>query len=256
VRGTPPPPLAAIRVKALGDRLIPSTPVQARAHGRRSVAVVAAIGSVLVGVGVASGAPGDPMKHLVAADQTYARSVLLRTSDLPALAWQVKPTDFSQPNPPCLVRRYSLSALIWTGLAGRTFTSGGTLAASDVEVFSTVAQSRRAFAILFEPGLEQCLAGALAAGISKSAAGVTARVARIDRFTLPFSEPTHGFRVLLHVSSAQGEGSVDLVEVAILHGRGLGALSMAGLPSIWPQSTVRTLAATLRARLASHRLSS
>jgi len=230
--------------------------VQASDHHRWRLVVGAAIGALALGAGVASGAPGDPKKQLVPGDQTYARSVLLRTSDLPAGAWQVRPTPFGQPNPPCVVQHYSLAALTWTGLAGRTFTSGSTLAEADVEVFSTTAQSRRAYALLFEPGLVRCLAGVLAAQIGKSAAGVSVRVVRITRFAPALSEPAHGFRIAFAVRSSQGTGSVDVVGVGILHGRALGLLSLVGIPSAWPQSSVLTVAATMRARLGSHRLPS
>ena len=94
------------------------------------------------------------MKHFNARDQAIARGVLLTKAELPAGIWHAKPTDFSQPNPACVVNHYSFSALTATGEAGRTFaqSSGVPIVESDAHVLLTPAQASRAFALLRTSG--------------------------------------------------------------------------------------------------------
>src|ERR1700730_1555507 len=103
----------------------------------RSVAVLGAIGAALFWGAVASSAPGDPKKDIKPADQRYAVSAVLRSTDLPAGRWLGKPTDFAQPNPNCLVRHYSIGALTATGEAGLPYTlvHGSSVIESDTHVF-------------------------------------------------------------------------------------------------------------------------
>ena len=91
----------------------------------------AALVAALAWTAAGSGAPGDPKRAFTRADQAAAKASLLRKADLPAASWRSSPADFSQPNPPCFVKHFNLSALTETGEAGLEYES------------PTVAPSRR-----------------------------------------------------------------------------------------------------------------
>src|SRR5262245_41520278 len=94
-------------------------------RARGTAAALVAAGVALVATAVALAAPGDPQKRFNKRDQAVARAMLLRVGDLPQHGWTRKRTDFSQKNPACLVRHYSLGALTATGEAGYTYQLGG-----------------------------------------------------------------------------------------------------------------------------------
>ena len=90
--------------------------VHAGSDRKRATALTAVVGSALLWVGLAASAPGDPKRKLTAEGQALAKRFVLRKADLPLSArWKVEPTDFSQPNPACLVKHYSYSALTLVG---------------------------------------------------------------------------------------------------------------------------------------------
>jgi len=218
---------------------------------KRAAALTAALGAALVWVTLAVSAPGDPQIKLRAADQAHAKTFVLRKGELPAGRWQAKPTDFSQPNPTCLVKHYSYSALTVTGETGLTFTSvdGIPIVESDALVFPSAAQARTAFSIDSKPGLARCFGADLAAELGKTP-GVKAGVQKIEPLSFAgLAAPTRGFRIVLRVQSSQSTGFLDVTFVAISRGRAIGELSLVRAGASAPQAIVRTLAAKMATRM-------
>jgi hypothetical protein len=219
---------------------------------KRTLALTAAVGAALVWAGLAATAPGDPKKQLNAADQAYAKTVVLRKAELPAGKWQVKPTDFSQANPACLVKHYSFAALTVSGETGLTFAApaGFPLVESDALVFPTAAQAQRAFTIETKPGLARCVGAYLADELSK-AAGTTSEVQRIEPLSfagLPAS--AKGFKIVLHLRSSQGSGSLEVSFISIGRGRTLGELSLISVGAApWPRGFTRLLTQRMASRM-------
>jgi hypothetical protein len=211
----------------------------------RGVAVPVAVATLAL-AGAALAAPGDPRKDIRSADQAYARSIPLLRSELPAESWTATATDFSQPNPPCLVQHYSLSALTLNAQTGRTYTHGsgvtrgGMLVESDADVFATAAQAKQAFGILTRGGLAHCLATSLAAGASAS--GVAAKVVgegTVGVVLLGKGAPhvqSGGWTFLLRLSANGSTRTIEVTQVAFLRGRTLASLGVVRTHSarLWP----------------------
>jgi hypothetical protein len=219
-----------------------------RAGGAARLAAVgvAAVACVLAWAAAASSAPGDPKIHLNSRDQSTAGSVLLRRPDLPAGVWLTTPTDFSQPNPPCIVKSYSLEALTATGRAGFTYTqtAGLPVVESDAHVFATRAQTGRAFAIFSNAGFARCL------GSSVAAQSPSTTLASVGRFSLGrLGVTAAGYRIVLGVTSSQTTKTLNVVMVALERGRVLATLSVLWAGTSWPQATVRELATKIAGRM-------
>jgi len=220
-----------------------------------SAAISVAVGAALLWVAAAQPAPGDPKKRIKVADQAYARSVLLRKADLPAGRWRIESTDFSQPNPACLVKHYSLGALTATAQAGFTYTLGGGIPVieSDANMFLTAAQAQRAVSISTKLGLARCLGAAFAAEVQKNTSGVSANVVKVEAFSFAgLGATARGFRIVLQLRSSQSVTSLDTVLVIVRRARAVAWLSLVQAGSAWPSSTVRSLAATTAGRMTKH----
>ncbi len=218
---------------------------------KRSMCGAAAAGAALVVAAVASAAPGDPQKHLKRADQVYAKSILLRMSDLPAGRWKVEPTSFSEANPDCVVKRYSLSALTATGEAGFTYTQRSRAIESDARVFLTAAQAGRAFSILSSVGLGRCLGSAFAAEISATSSGVSAKVATVEPLSFTgLGAPARGVRVSLRLHGSASVASLHYVFMSVRHGRAVATFGLVRDNRAWARSVVRPVAAVTASRLA------
>jgi hypothetical protein len=221
--------------------------MRARSQLRKLAPPALAAGVLLCCVGVALAAPGDPQRHFKPADQAVARSILLTKTDLGHLKWKQIKTDFSQPNPACFVKHYSLAALTVTGEAGFEYTYGITSVESIGHVFVTAAQAATAFAGTSKLGLARCYGSALAAQISKGSKGSpkqTAKVLHIEPVTFTgLGAPTRGFRIVLGVSEKGKKGvvPVDTVFVTTIHGRALGSLNFVQLGQPLSQPIVRSL---------------
>jgi hypothetical protein len=207
--------------------------------------LTAVLGLALVWVTLAASAPGDPKRKLTATDQAYAKSFVLRKSDFPfAAKWKVEPTDFTQPNPACIVKNYSFSALTLVGETGKTFTidPGIPLVESDASVFVSAVQARRAVAIESKLGLARCLGSYLATELSKSSQGLTARVQKVERLSFSGIAGSFGFRIVIALHSSQGDGTIHTTLVGIRQGRALAELSFITAGAPWPQADVRAFA--------------
>lgn len=199
----------------------------------------------LVWLAVAQAAPGDPKKRIVAADQAYAKSVLLRKVDLPTGRWEAVPTSFTGTNPSCVVKRYSLSALTATGETGFTYTQerSESVIESNARVFRSGAQAGRAFSILSSVGLGRCLGSALVAEIDLGPQ-VAANVARVEPLSfVGLAARARGFRIVVDVRSSRSTTSLHYALVSVHHRRGVASLGLLRAGSPWPSSVVRSLAA-------------
>ena len=216
------------------------------------VAAAIAIGGSFWAVGTAYSAPGDPKTDFNASDQAYARTLVLRQSDLPRVSWIAKPTDFSQPNPPCIVEHYSESTLTLTGRAGRTYTQqrGPTLSVieSDAGVFRSASQATADYTTLSKPGLARCFASSLTDNLLP---GVTASVQKVQQLTFAgLPAPAHGFLIAVRYHSSQrGDIVVTAVVVTIRHGRAATILSFVRTGTPWPRTLENALVS-----LAAHRM--
>jgi hypothetical protein len=231
----------------------------------RPVAVFGVIGAALLWVTVAGAAPGDPKKELRPGDQAKAASVLLQRHDLPAGRWLAEPTDFSQPNPACLVRHYSLASLTATGEAGHTYTLAGglTVVESDAHVFLSDRQGTLGYAILTNAGLARCLGSSFANAFGKGTPGVSGKLMNVEPLRLAgvHGAPARGFRIFVRLRSVKGDMLAEIVLVGIHRGRAVGSLSLIkvadGLSmlknrALWPDSVVSSLAEKVAMRIARH----
>lgn len=219
---------------------------------KRVTAFTAVACSALVWVGLAASAPGDPKRKLTPAGQAYAKSFVLRKADLPRSSnWKAERTDFSQPNPPCLVKHYSYSALTLVGETGYTYSisPGIPLVESDGSVFFTAGQARRAAAIDQKIGLARCVASALTAELEKGQSGVTARVQAVDRLSFSGLAGAYGYRIALQLRTGQGQGTIYATLVGVRRGRGLASLTLVTAEKPWPQADVRALAEKTASRM-------
>jgi hypothetical protein len=216
----------------------------------RLLAVLLALGASVGIAAAALAAPGDPKRAFKPADQAYARTILLREADLPGKGWHGKPTDFGQANPLCLVHHYSLSALTANGEEGTTYTrsvnTGTFLVESDAHVFLTPAQASTTSAIFSKLGFARCLAAALASQVP-TGTFATSDVHRVSLTGL--ATPSTGFRIVLHMVASQGKSTLTAVVIGLRRGRAFAALSVLTLGTGWSQSTLRSVAATMAARM-------
>ena len=220
---------------------------------RKRTTVLAAVAAMaLLWVGLASSAAGDPKRKLTPAGQAYAKTFLLKKSDLPVSSqWKVEPTDFSQPNPSCVVKHYSYSALTLVGEVGDTFTlsPGIPLVEADASVFLSAEQARRAAAIDQKIGLARCIAAALAAELEKGQSGVTASVNKVARLSFSGIAGAYGYRIALLLHTSQGEVTINATLVGIRSGRALASLTFVTAQKPWPQAAVRALAQKTASRM-------
>jgi hypothetical protein len=219
--------------------------VHAGSDRKRATALTAVVGSALLWVGLAASAPGDPKRKLTAEGQALAKRFVLRKADLPLSArWKVEPTDFSQPNPRCLVKHYSYSALTLVGEAGKTFSvaPGIPLVESDANVFVSAAQASRAAVIDQKIGLARCVAASLASEVSKGSPGVSGSVQRVERLSFSGIAGSYGWRIVVGLGSGRGAGTIDATLVGIRRGRELASLSFITTQIPWPRAQVRTFA--------------
>jgi hypothetical protein len=216
------------------------------------VAILLGLGASAALTAAALGAPGDPKRSFKPADQTYARTILLRKADVPGKGWHGKPTDFGQTNPACLVAHYSLSALTANAEVGTTYTravnTGTFLVESDANVFLTPAQATTALAIFSKPGFARCLASSLVAEVP-SGSFATSDVHRVSLAGLATS--SSGFRIVLHVVSSKGKSTLTADVIGLRRGRAFATLSVLTVGTGWSQSAVRSTAATIAARMTS-----
>jgi hypothetical protein len=182
-------------------------------RARLAVAAVA----FLLTAGAALAAPGDPQHDLKPADQAYARSLVLPSTDLPTGSWASRPSNFSGANPPCQVAHYDLSSLTVNGEAGMQYARSGLLIESDARVFATAAQAARAFALTTSTGFARCELTELATSVRGATPLTIGR-----RF--PSGVRAAGARAALGVHSTRGNVTVEATIAALVRGRALATL--------------------------------
>jgi hypothetical protein len=215
------------------------------------VSVVAVV-VALACVASALAAPGDPRRHLTAADQARAKSLILKQADLPADAWKTTQTNFTQANPPCIVKHYSLSALTLTGEAGLTYTdpAGIPLVESDGDVFLTPAQAQRSVTVSTESGFANCVGSALAARLKAGVPSSATVSFNTSTFVLAgFADPVRGFKIHVLIRSGTIGESFNVTQFAAIKGRAVAHMALIRRDAEWPLASVRSLAAKLVARL-------
>jgi hypothetical protein len=190
-------------------------------------------------------AAGDPKRALRPADQERARKAILAKHDLPHGHWTERPTDFTQPNPPCVGKHYGLSAETLTGQTGTVYSgSDQRLVESDGLVFATAAQAKRAFSVLSSVGLARCNAQSVIDAIQgryKQAIVMLlgAGPYRLGRLDLPARATIA--TVAIGVKSRRDAGLELVYSVAIRSGRTVAVLSLAR-DRPWPETGIRSLA--------------
>jgi hypothetical protein len=184
---------------------------------------------------VAATAPGDPNREFKPADQKLARSLVLRKADLPAGAWKTSPTDFSQPNPPCVLRHYRLDSLTETGEAGYSYSLADLQVESDSSIFVTASQARQAFATESQPGFMHCAI----TGVSQP--GVTVKIKSVESrppVSAYLRSAANHSLVYIHSTKTNRTVTIDLVTFFFQRGRACTALSITRMNAHIPASLV------------------
>jgi hypothetical protein len=213
--------------------------------------VLAAATSALLWAGIAASSPGDPKKRLTPAGNAFARSYVLRKSDLPPREWHARAASFDQPNPSCAVKHYNLGALTLDGEAGDVYALDRAfpLVESDAHVFVNAAQARRAFSKESTFGFARCIGNSLAGGVSGSAAGSTSLV-QVQPLPLSGLAAARGFRIDVRLRSGPIRGHLAAALVVMRRGRAIGVLSVIAAGSPWSQPVLQSLSATMARRMA------
>jgi hypothetical protein len=195
-------------------------------------------------------APGDPRLKPNAADKAYARTIVLRATEVRGKGWKGKATDFGRVNPGCVVKHYSLSELTTTAQVGTTYTrpvdTGTFLVESDVDVFITPAQAKAAAVIAAKIGLARCLGSALVAEVPAGS------FATQEVHALPVAgikNAVAAFKITLHITSAQGNGTLSANVVYLLKGRVMATLSTLTVSNGWTRADIRAAASRMAARM-------
>lgn len=181
--------------------------------GRLAAVVVLA----LVVTGVAFAAKHDPQKHHTAADMSRARSIVLRTGDLPG--WKSAPSNPGNGgNLSCKGFDPDESDLTETGKADSPdFSKNLSFISSSVALYLTAAQAQASWDRVVKPGLLTCLKSLFEQGASSGTA--TTKVLGEGVLAFPKLAPrTAAFRIAFQTksSSLTLKGDVDVV----LLGRG------------------------------------
>lgn len=213
-----------------------------------SFAAVACAGAV---AGSVLAAPGDPKLEIKRSDQAYARTILLKRGEVPGSGWRAQPTDFGQPNPPCLVRHYSLSRLTATAQAGVVYTRvanvGAFLVESDAHLFTTPGQADTASAIASNLGFGRCLTSALVTQAPKGSIA-TSSVRRLAIGGLAIQ--AHGFRITLRAVQTEPAFNLTALVLVMKKGRTLSVLSVLAHGTGWSNATLRSVVAPIARRTA------
>lgn len=217
---------------------------------RLSTAAAAAAAAALVVAAVATAAAGDPRHAFTSAGRATAKAGVLPRTALPAGKWKAAATDFTQANPACFVQGYSLAALTLTGEAGTTYSLAGGVPSieSDVYVFSSATQAKRAVTILSPAGLGECEGSALITTFAASAKGRSGKVASAQ--SLKVASAAFATRTVVQLHTAQGDLIVDLVDVGIRNGNVLAGLHFLRFNTLWSTATLDALTAKAAALIA------
>jgi hypothetical protein len=216
---------------------------------RAPAVVLAALVALAAAAGAAAGAAGRdpraPQQRHTARDTTFAKSIALRRSDLPA-GWKAAPA--TKPAPPCSVEPDE-SKLVQTAQIDPTFVwkDGITTVGSEVDVFRTAAQAQTDWRLSTLALMRACLLETL-----RHAVGKQGRVTVVSAKAL--TPPKLGRRSLDYRLTFVLNGNASRALVAEIVGMNVGrtsvvlhALSVGGP---LPAKDVRVLGSRLAARLA------
>jgi hypothetical protein len=218
----------------------------------RLLAGTVAAGTAGFLVAAALAAPGDPKFVPRAADQAYARTILLRASELPGKGWTGMARDFSGPNPACVVKHFSMSALTEHGRVGRSYdrtpapAHGTFQVESDALVFATSAQAASAFALVTSIGLARCIA---AATVANPPPGRHATFEVRARTLSGLSVSTGGFQIVFRLSAGTQHRTVNASLAALRRGSTVATLEVITNGPAIPQAQMRSLAAKMASRM-------
>jgi len=204
---------------------------------RRWAGTAAAAIVLVVVAGAAAGGPGKQKIELNAADQTAARAVVLRRTDLGA-GWtggRIKPDLSSQVS--CPSYHPKVSDLVVTGAAASQFRGTGLALANEVEIFRTAAMVDRDWRRSIVPAAVPCLRRTLTKGL-----GAQAKVLSFRRIPFPqVTTHTAAFRGIVAVS-ALGQTVRVLLDI-VLVGKGRTEIS---LDATAPAAAARAVSAAER----------
>jgi hypothetical protein len=213
----------------------------------RLIATIAFAGLV-TGVALAAN-PHDPQKRFTAADQAYARSLVLKRADLPGTGWKgEKSTDDSST---CKSFNPDESKLVETGeQESLEFTRSGGFVTSMAAVFRTKKDAETSWNLEVKPQVLNCLAEGLA---QTSTGGATVKIASRGKLAFPHLAPrTAAFYVRLAFNVQGIKFAADLHFVCLGSGRAnLAMMTLSpGKPlTPLPAGLDRKLAAKLASRL-------
>jgi hypothetical protein len=198
----------------------------------------------------APAAPGDPKLVVKPTDLAYARTIVLGKRALPGKGWKGVATDFGRVNPVCVVKHYSLAKLTANAEVGRTYTrnvnSGTFLVESDVHVFATPAQAAVASRTTSSLGYARCLGAVLAGEVPPGSFG-TSTVTTLKLTGLKAAAT--GFRITVHIKSAQGPSKLTATVIDLRKGRAVGTLSVLTFGKGWTQRQIQAAAAEMAANM-------
>jgi hypothetical protein len=214
----------------------------------RRLSVVIAIAAAATGVAVAAN-PHDPQKRLTAADQAYARKLVLKRADLPGTGW--KGTKSTGDDSTCKSFNPDESKLVETGKQeSLEFTRGGGYVTSLAAIFRTKQEAVKAWNLEVKPQILNCLAESLA---QASSGGTTVKIASKGKLAFPHYAPrTAAFYVRLAFDVQGVKFGADLRFVCLGSGRAnlaLMTLSPGKPLTPLPAGLDRKLAARLAGRL-------
>lgn len=173
-------------------------------------AAIVLLGVLLLAVPAGATNPKDPQQRHTAADTRLAKSIALRTADVP-VGWQADKSRNLGNEPPCKSQPDE-SALVQTAAIDPSFTyqDGVTNVGSEVDVFRSAREARLDWRLSTLSAMKDCIASALAIG-----AKLPVTVSSFAQLPIAkLSERTLHYRITIVVHAAQPVSIVtDLVAI-------------------------------------------
>src|SRR5262249_46993315 len=184
------------------------------------LAVAAVVASALAGAALAAN-PNDPQKRFTAADQAWARRVLVKRADLPGVGW--KSQRSTGDNSTCKAFNPDESKLVETGeQESPEFTRVGGFVSSTAGIFKTAGDAQRSWNLEVKPKILDCIAEGLN---QTSTGGATIRIVKRGTLGYPHLAPrTAAFFVRLAFDVQGIKLDADLRVVCLGRGRANVAL--------------------------------
>lgn len=206
---------------------------------RRLLAALLAL-ALLAGASTALASRGDPEKRLVPADQTRAKAMLVRKSDLGPGFQPSKST--SRDDPYC--RALDESDLTLTGEANSpNFAAGAVFVSSGAEVYETRDDANASWRRGTSAAGERCVRGTFREGFARQ--GV--QLVSFRRLSFPrLAERSIAYRAIATSSGVR----VYVDVVVLLRSRAQAAVFMGAAPSPVPRSDEVQLATVVAGRMA------